>query len=898
MAVQRRVNWISQQRVDVPDMRALESAASNDFDQLIQSFVTGTSQGYILRGFEISMAGAVGGAASGLQLLVDPGAIFHVTSSQSGTFLLVPTGTPAQQLNSATNTIVDGAFAPSAINYVSLEYERFIDDSTSSQVYIWNPTTANETTKNAPRASILRYRVKITTSTPAANLLPIATVTTDAGNNVVSITDARWMLFRLGQGGASPNPFYTYPWTAHSEGRTESPSSSSSNSVNPFHGGDKMLGTLKDWMNAVMTSIQEVKGTTYWYSASSSGSLESLRQDLGNTVVTGRGKISHSDVTAGLINWDEAINIRVIGSRLAYTLAANSASTDITLTDDKVAYVTLIRGEVIVPNLIFTNGSPTVTSVGAVAWTGSLQAGDWVKVGSQTDQYYYKILSVDSLTQVTLTENFAEASTGAAGAKAKYAFGTYQTSPTPSTNRHIFIADRKDVPAGEDVFWLFLRSDNAGSTPRVYIRFMGSELEQGEDRQVSDDIALELIQYLGAASEASYRPLYVAAKDAGALPEITDLTLGAASTISSNQFFLINSSADARSYYVWFNKDGAGVDPEPAGIDIGVEVAITTGQTAAQVAALVATALSNTDADDFLAVQKAIPNTDQVRVTNNSAGTTSNATNFNVGAPFAITIVQNGTGTGNKVVQDGDNLTLAVKKLDDAYGAIIEVLDDPTYDETVEIVASGEVPPDSLDGPVAAGTLIDLPNNSRLGNAVQKYTVGQGVLEVRLNGQCLILGSDWDEVGVAQSASNQIEILIQLEVGDVLEFRAIGFGSGAGGGGGGVGPQGPPGIQGPAGSDAIGGPVAISTKTSNYTVLNSDNVLLANCAGGAIIFSLPAAASAVGQVFFFKKIDASVNPMTIQANGSEVIDGSNTQSTVVQYESFTMVTDGAAWYIL
>jgi hypothetical protein len=898
MAVQRRVNWISQQRVDVPDMRALESAASNDFDQLIQSFVTGTSQGYILRGFEISMAGAVGGAASGLQLLVDPGAIFHVTSSQSGTFLLVPSGTPAQQLNSATNTIVDGAFAPSAINYVSIEYERFIDDTTSSQVYLWNPTTNNETTKNSPRASILRYRVKITTSTPPSTYLPVATVTTDAGNNVVSITDARWMLFRLGQGGANPNPFYAYPWTAHSEGRSESPSSSSSNSVNPFHGGDKMLGTLKDWMNAVMTSIQEVKGTTYWYSPAASGSLESLRQDLGNTVITGRGKISHSNVTAGLINWDEDIQVRVVGSRLYYTLEANASSTDITLTDDKVAYVTLVRGENIVPNLIFTNGSPTITSVGAIAWTGSLQAGDWVKVGSETDQYYYQIFSVDSLTQVTLTENFAESSTGAAGAKAKYAFGSYQTSPTPSTNRHIFIADRKSVPAGEDVFWLFLRSDNSGSTPRVYIRFMGTELEQGEDRQVSDDIALEVLQYIGSPIESAYQPQYVQAKDPGAVPEITDFTFGAASTISSNQFFLINSSASFRSYYVWFNKDGTGVDPEPAGIDIGLEVAITTGQTASQVAAQVASVLGATDADDFLAVQKSIPNTDQVRVTNTSAGTTADATNYNVGAPFAITVIQQGTGTGNKVVQDGDNLTLAVKKLDDAYGAIIEVLDDPTYDETVDIVDSGEVPPDSLNGPIAANTIIDLPNNSRLGNVVQKYTVGQGVLEVRLNGQCLILGRDWDEVGVAQSASNQIEILIDLEVDDVLEFRALGFGSGAGGGGGGPGPQGPPGIQGPPGDDAIGGPVAISTKTSNYVVLTSDNVLLANCAGGAILFSLPAAASATGQVFFFKKIDATANAMTIQANGSEVIDGSNTQSTTVQYESFTMVTDGAAWYIL
>jgi hypothetical protein len=898
MAVQRRVNWISQQRVDTPDMRAVESAASNDFDQLIQSFVTGTSQGYVLRGFEISMSGAIGGAASGLQLLVDPGAIFHVTSAQSGTFLLVPSGTTAQQLNSATNTIVDGAFAPSAINYVGIEYERFIDDTTSSQVYVWNPTTNNETTKNAPRASVLRFRVKITTSTFAANVLPIATVTTDAGNNVVTISDARWNLTRLGRGGASPDPFYKYPWTAHSQGRTESASSSSSNSINPFRGGDKMLGNLKEWMDAMMTSIQEIKGTTYWYSPSSSGSLESLRQDLGNTVITGRGKISHSKTTAGLINWDEDIQVRVVGSKLAYTLLANGSSTDITLTDEKVAYVTLVRGVTAVPNLIFTNGSAVVTSVGAVAWTSLLQAGDWLKVGAETDAFYYEIQSVDSLTQVTLTENFAETSTGAAGAKGKYAFGSYQSSPTPSTSRHIFIANREDVPAGEDVFWLFLRSDNSGGTPRVYIRFMGSEIEQGEDRQVSDQIALEVLQYIGSPIESADEPQYVEATDPGSLPEITDLLFGAASTISSNQFFLINSSADARSYYVWFNKDGAGTDPEVPGLDAGVEVAITTGQTAAQVAAAVAAALSATDADDFDAIQRAIPNTDQVRVTNNSAGTCVNASNFNVGAPFSITIIQNGTGSGNKVVQDGDNLTLAIKKLDDAYGAIIDVLDDPTYNEVVDIVTAGATPPTSLNGPIAANTIINLPNNTRVGNAVQKYTVGQGVLEVRLNGQALLLGRDWDEVGVAQSASNQIEILIGLVVGDALEFRAMGFGSGSGGGGGGVGPQGPAGIAGPAGSDAAGGPVAISTKTGNYTVLLSDNVLLGNCTAGAIIFSLPPAASAVGNMFYFKKIDSSANPLTLQANGSELIDGFNTQSTLVQYESFTLVTDGSAWYIL
>ena len=108
MSVRRRVSFLSQQRVDTPDIKSLESAISNDFDELIKSFIS-SSQGFVLKGFEISMAGAIGGAASGLQLIVDPGAVFHINSSQSGTFYLVPSGQPAEQLNSATNTIVDGA---------------------------------------------------------------------------------------------------------------------------------------------------------------------------------------------------------------------------------------------------------------------------------------------------------------------------------------------------------------------------------------------------------------------------------------------------------------------------------------------------------------------------------------------------------------------------------------------------------------------------------------------------------------------------------------------------------------------------------------------------------------------------------------------------------------------
>lgn len=891
MAVTRSVNYISQQRVDTPDMRAIESASRNDFDELIKSFVTGPTQGYVLRGFKISMSGAIGGAASGLQMLVDGSAVFHVASSQSGTFYLVPTGTAPQQLNSATNVIVDGAFAPSAINYVSIEYERFIDDATSSQVYLWDPTTNNETTKTAPRASILRYRIKITTSTPPSNYLPIAAVTTDSGNNVTRIDDARFNLFSQGKGGFNPDPFfkYTYP-----NGRDPNPTFTTSNTVNPFEGGDKDIGTLKDWMNAVTSEIQGIKGTPYWTSLSSSGSLESLRQDLGNTVITGRGTITHSADTAGLLNWSDDIVIRVVGSRLSYTLEANPTSTDITLTENKVAYITLVRGVTVTPNLVFTNSSAIVTSVGSIAWTAALQSGDFIKLGSETDAKYYVIDTVDSLTQVTLTEVYTDSSTGPSGAKAKYAFGTYQTSPSPSAQRDIFIADREDVPTGENVFWLYMRSDNGGAIPRIYVRFLGSEIEQGEEEDISDNVPINLLRYIGSPMESASKPSYTSALNPSAVPEITDLKVGAAAALTNNTYFYISSSGSARKYYVWVNKDTAGTDPAPSGAT-GIEWAVTTGQTSAQTALTLKNAINSTFFEDFIAVQRAVPNTDTVRVTNASAGATANAVDFNSG--ITITLIQNGVGVGTEVVQDGDNLTLAIAKLDQAIAAINNALDTPSYDEPVDVVASGATPPTSINGPLPAATEVFLPNNTRLANAVQYYTVGKGTLAFYLNGQFQRLGIDYDETGATGDPSNSVIVQRAIVVGDSLEFRISGIGGGSAGGGGGQGPQGDPGPAGPPGANAIGGPVAISTKTSNYTVQLSDNVLKGDATSGTLIFQLPSAASAVGRVFFFKKIDVSVNTVVVQAFGAELIDGLNNQTLSSQYMGFMLVTDGTTWAI-
>lgn len=985
MAILTTSNLLSEQRFDCADARRIESGVRNDFDTTVTAILTGTSQGYIVRGFNLVTSNAIGSPANGLALQVDPGSVLHIDASVSGTIFQTPLGTPNQTLNAAINPNVSGSFTANSTNYVGLDYNRFADSTTNVTKYIWSAASNSEIETIAPAAKTLTYKIYITTSTWAANVLPIAIVTTDSNGNTTSITDARWLLFSLGTGGLNPNPNFAYPW---SEGRTQHPVTTTSNSIDPFSGGDKQLSDQKDWMNAVMSTFLEIKGTPSWFSGSSGSnvlpSLQTLYQDLSNTVITGSGEISNgilpnsdpilvttgtitinstqltglgsvaglvpgdyifatgisqgttiisisgSTITMsqeatlngsgigisfyipsvitqpGQINWDDPIQIRVIGSSLTYTLAANPTSTDITLSDDEVAYFTIVRDQLIAPNLIFVGGSNTVTSVGSIAWTSGLVVGDYIKLASDTVSGYYQISALgtaahgfaDSAFAVTLTSNVTSGdNTGTGGAKALYAFGSYSAVATPSSNRNIFIASRESVPFSGNVFWLFMREDNSGS-PRVYIRFLSQELDNGQSVEVSGTTSQELLTYIGAASAASSKPQYVSALNPGSIPQITDITVGAGSTISPSEYFLINSSANAREYVAWFKVNGSGSAPTIANTNATIEVDISSADSATTVATKLANAFNASFFCDF----RAVPSTNTLVITNTSAGTCNPASNGNVSAPFAISIAQTGTGSGNFVVHDGDNLTLAIKELDQAFGNLFASLDSPTYDEVVEIVASGATPPSSLNGPVVNGTNITLPNNSREGNIAQQYTVGRGTLQVFLNGQFIDIESGaYIEVGTSGSPSTQIQIVTfpgaGLVVGDELQFRLGGGGGGGGGGGvGPAGPAGPTGPQGPAGFNAAGGPVPISIKTGNYTILTTDCFLGADCTSTVITFTLPPASGNTGRIFYCKKIDSTANALTVMASGGDLIDGAASWPLSGQWQSLSLISTGSGYW--
>jgi hypothetical protein len=741
MSVKRSNNTVNQQRIDCSYMRSIESAVRADFDDLLISLATGEGQSYIIRGFTIDMGAAIGSSASGLQLIVSNASLLHQNSDEAGTFFTIPTGTANEILNSTTNTKVDGSFIPSTLNYVGIEFTRAVDDTTLGQVFLWNPVSKTEFPKTVPLAITLDYKIVVSSSIWASNVLPISIIETDSANNVISVTDDRPLLFRLGTAGYStPNPFHNYPWNNDPEGRTENHYQSTT-STSPFRGGDKQILHLKEWVDAIMTEFKALKGTPHWFDLLPNISIENLYADLANLQMTGRGRIFHSSVNAGQLNWDRDMYLRLIGSRLSFRIKANLSTTHITLDDGQVAYLDLNRQVDVIPNLIFTNASPTVSSVGSVPWTSDVLAGDFVKLTYAGNDKYYQILSVDSNAQVTLTENYAEVNTGSLGAQAQYTWGSYETNASPSTKRHIKIADRKDVPLNGNVYWLFFRDDNGSAMAKAYVRSGGGpgEIEQGESIEVSDTTAKAVFDYIGSYGENDSNPNYAGAIDT---QEVTQVEVPPQSDLSAGQCFSL-SAATGTNYAIYYTFNGVGTPPSiPAHTNVQVDLS-TVGDTEAQVATKTQAVL-NAMAGIFTATVS--HNVVSIQDANN--GTPSNAYNITMGGAFYITIPTEGDvstkfNQQNYNTVDGENLTRRAARL-------TAMIADKAQDKTIGFLEDYKLCIKSTNG---VNQELLFANSDELGASITPY-LNIGIPSSTYNGTVTLTG------GPLVLAANQVAYII------------------------------------------------------------------------------------------------------------------------------------------
>jgi hypothetical protein len=94
------------------------------------------------------------------------------------------------------------------------------------------------------------------------------------------------------------------------------------------------------------------------------------------------------------------------------------------------------------------------------------------------------------------------------------------------------------------------------------------------------------------------------------------------------------------------------------------------------------------------------------------------------------------------------------------------------------------------------------------------------------------------------------------------------------------------------------GPIIVIDDDSIQHPPTTSILALADATAGAITIDLPPAADMAGKTVDIKKIDSSINSVTLDGDGAETIDGSLTQVLTAQYDEITVLSDGTAWYII
>jgi hypothetical protein len=94
------------------------------------------------------------------------------------------------------------------------------------------------------------------------------------------------------------------------------------------------------------------------------------------------------------------------------------------------------------------------------------------------------------------------------------------------------------------------------------------------------------------------------------------------------------------------------------------------------------------------------------------------------------------------------------------------------------------------------------------------------------------------------------------------------------------------------------GRVASRTATASTSAVMGDYLILADATAGAVTVTLPPVGESIGALIVVKKSDASANAVTVDANGSETIDGATTVALTAQYDAVTVVSNGVEWWIV
>jgi hypothetical protein len=98
---------------------------------------------------------------------------------------------------------------------------------------------------------------------------------------------------------------------------------------------------------------------------------------------------------------------------------------------------------------------------------------------------------------------------------------------------------------------------------------------------------------------------------------------------------------------------------------------------------------------------------------------------------------------------------------------------------------------------------------------------------------------------------------------------------------------------------ATDGEASIEFVNANFKAgIGTGNLILVDASGGNITITLDLCADVIGIPITIKKIDSSVNIVTVNPANVETIDSVLTYTIRVQYDICTIVSDGVNWNLI
>lgn len=245
------------------------------------------------------------------------------------------------------------------------------------------------------------------------------------------------------------------------------------------------------------------------------------------------------------------------------------------------AFVTTVASTLTGQNLIFSTnifGTATAPTDGTNP-TGFTFASIHAPIGNDfgLTTYQYdtdKIVAISNLTgNVTApnaqTSGFTVTDVRNISAVSTYHIFTIQTIAAAGMAAGTYFTFTALNP-GSTNYYVWFKKDGAGSDP------------------APGGTGIEVDLY----SSMSAQDVAVAIKNAMMGSRQTLITCLAANSIPNSSWFTFGTP-NGNAYYVWYNKDAAGIDPAPPGMTQGIEVAITSGQANTLVATNTAIALNS-----------------------------------------------------------------------------------------------------------------------------------------------------------------------------------------------------------------------------------------------------------------------------------------------------------------